>query len=833
VLSISGIVRSWSEATPESPVLLASGRRPLSYRDLHAQIEQVGANLAALGIGRRDRVALVLPNGPEAATAFLGVASAAVCAPLNPAFRHAEFDFYFSDLGARSLVVASERDSPAREIARRRQLPILELSVRSEAGAGSFELEGSGSGKTAGVDPADVALVLHTSGTTSKPKLVPLTHRNLCSSAQNVANVLGLRADDRCLNVMPFFHIHGLVGALLSSLTVGGSVICAPGFRAPSFMGWLSELEPTWYTAVPTVHQAVLARAGENAEAIARSRLRFIRSSSASLPPQVQEELERTFNVPVIESYGMTEAAHQMASNPLPPLQRKPGSVGVAAGPEIAVLDEAGRMLPAGGTGEVAIRGESVFSGYENAPDADVAAFANGWFRTGDEGSLDDEGYLFLRGRLKEIINRGGEKVSPLEVESALLSHPEVAETVVFSIPDERLGEEVGAAVVLYAQRKITVRELQEFVASSLADFKVPRAIVVVEEIPKGATGKLQRIGLADQLGLTGAETPEPVAHTTPRTPLEEELAGVWAATLGISRVGVEDDFFSLGGDSILGADVLARVGERYGRDLPLSTLLWAPTVAALAKALEGEAWDQDSLLVPIQTEGSSPPLFVTHALGNEVFNVSMLKGPLGDDQPLYAVRARLDRLDYASVEDLAVEYVEEVRSVQPSGPYCFASVCSGAALVIEMARRVQELGERVGLAAVIDPLPARRPRAPYHACRIVVHARNRRLRGAVARRLRRALPSNASRVRSPGEAEDFFHWARAIQANYRLRHLPATLSVFSTMDYETPRGYWSRFADRVDWYELAAPHVTIFHHPHVELLGELLSSALGESRVA
>ena len=301
-----------------------------------------------------------------------------------------------------------------------------------------------------------MALVLHTSGTTSRPKQVPLTHHNLCLSARNVAAALGLRTDDRCLNVMPLFHIHGLVGALLSSLAAGGSAICAPGFHAPSFFEWLSELEPTWYTAVPTIHQAVLARAAESTDAIDRSRLRFVRSSSAPLPPQVQDALEQALGVPVIESYGMTEAAHQMASNPLPPGERKPGSVGVAAGPDITVLGPDGQELPVGSVGEVAVRGASVFSGYENAPEVNASAFTNGWFRTGDEGLLDAEGYLFLRGRIKEIINRGGEKIGPLEIEDALLSHPDVQEAVAFSIPDERLGEEVGAAIVPRGAREPT-----------------------------------------------------------------------------------------------------------------------------------------------------------------------------------------------------------------------------------------------------------------------------------------------------------------------------------------------------------------------------------------
>jgi oxalate---CoA ligase len=351
-------------------------------------------------------------------------------------------------------------------------------------------------------DSGDTALVLHTSGTTSRPKIVPLLQRNVLASAAHIGATLALTPADVCLNIMPLFHIHGLIAATLSSLAAGAQVSCTPGFNALRFFGWLDEVRPTWYTAVPTMHQAILARADRNQEILARSRLRLIRSSSASLPAPVMLELERTFGVPVIESYGMTEAAHQMASNPLPPRPRKPGSVGIASGPEVAILDDAGQLLPRGEIGEVSIRGPNVTPGYEANPEANAKAFTHGWFRTGDQGLLDEDGYLRLTGRLKELINRGGEKISPLEVDEVLMTHPAVAQVVTFGMPHDKLGEDVAAAVVLREGKTATDRELRDFAATRLADFKVPRKIVILAEIPKGATGKLQRIGLAAKLGL-------------------------------------------------------------------------------------------------------------------------------------------------------------------------------------------------------------------------------------------------------------------------------------------------------------------------------------------
>jgi oxalate---CoA ligase len=492
---------------PDGSLALAAPERPpLGFGGLRRLIGETVGTLNGLGIGRGGRVAIVLPNGPEMAAAFLAIGAGTATAPLNPAYREDEFDFYLSDLEPRALVLAAGMESPARVVANRRSIPIIELMPQLDQPAGSFKLQAAGStGATSGgmAQADDVALLLHTSGTTSRPKLVPLSQRNIMASARHIGVTLALTAADRCLNIMPLFHIHGLIGAVLSSLAAGGSVFCAPGFNALKVFGWLEEAAPTWYSAVPTMHQTILARAERNREVIARRKLRFVRSSSASLPPPVMAELEQTFGCPVIESYGMTEASHQMTSNPLPPRPRKPGTVGPAAGPEVAVLDEGGRPAPAGATGEVVIRGPNVTAGYVANPTANAGAFTDGWFRTGDQGVLDADGYLTITGRLKELINRGGEKISPREVDDLLMTHPAVAQAVTFALPHDKLGEEVAAAIVLREGRSATERELRDFVSARLADFKVPRKVVFLAEIPKGATGKLQRIGLAAKLGLT------------------------------------------------------------------------------------------------------------------------------------------------------------------------------------------------------------------------------------------------------------------------------------------------------------------------------------------
>jgi acyl-CoA synthetase (AMP-forming)/AMP-acid ligase II/acyl carrier protein len=586
--TIYGLVDFHSRRNPDALALLGEGLPPLTYRRLSTQIEALGTRLNQLGIGRSDRVAVVLPNGPEIAVAFLGVAASATCAPLNPAYRADEFDFYLSDLNAKALLVSGGLDSPAVVSAQRRAIPVLKLSLDSEGDVGVFELEGQGrpaAVKAGLASSSDTALVLHTSGTTSRPKIVPLSHENLCCSAWNVRTTLGLSGSDRCLNVMPLFHIHGLVAALLASLAAGGSVVCTPGFYAPKFFEWMADYRPTWYTAVPTMHQSLLARTKENRATILQHSLRFIRSSSASLPPQVMTGLEEAFGVPVIEAYGMTEAAHQMASNPLPPGLRKPGTVGLAAGPEIGIINEVGDLLGRGDSGEIVIRGPNVTSGYENNPTANQSAFSHGWFRTGDQGFIDSEGYVSITGRLKELINRGGEKISPREVDEVLIDHPAIEQAVTFAVPHPQLGEDVGAALVLRRGFTANETDIRAFAAERLAYFKVPRWIRFLDEIPKGPTGKLQRIGLAKRLGVEAILEERP-DYLAPVTLHERAVAEIWSEVLKQDGIGRNDSFLALGGDSILATRVVARIRDSFKVEISLLSFFNAQNLADLAQVV-------------------------------------------------------------------------------------------------------------------------------------------------------------------------------------------------------------------------------------------------------
>jgi acyl-CoA synthetase (AMP-forming)/AMP-acid ligase II len=487
--------------------VVAPGRLPLTFMALRGQVERAQHVLVSAGVQPGDAVALICPNGPEALTATLGIASCASVAPLNPAYTAEELDFYLSDLAVRAVVLHPDAGKAGVVAARRGGVPAFVLTPQPAGPAGTFDLAANESLDRRGparseLRSPDVALLLHTSGTTARPKLVPLTRGRLLRSASNIAAALGLTMDDVCLNVMPLFHVHGMIGAALSSLAAGAAVFCAPGFNALRFYAWLEQSRASWYTAVPTMHQAVVARG----HARGARRLRLVRSCSSPLPESVAVKLESHFQVPVVNAYGMTEATHQIACSPLRPAGRKPGSVGLPTGPEVAVLGETGSLLPAGARGEIVLRGGTIIDGYEQPAGANAAAFANGWFRTGDEGVVDADGHISLTGRLKELINSGGEKISPYEVEDLLLRHPAVSQAVCFAIPHRTRGEAVGAAVVLRGDGQADERALRRFAADHLSAFKVPQTVVLLAQLPKGPTGKLMRIGMARALGLDAGD---------------------------------------------------------------------------------------------------------------------------------------------------------------------------------------------------------------------------------------------------------------------------------------------------------------------------------------
>lgn len=522
MISLTSLLCKAAEEFPNQRAIAVSGKYELTHSRLQATVTACAARLRAAGVGHGDVVALAFPNSIEFVVLFMAVMRArGVAAPLNAAYTAEEFEFYLGDSKSKLLLLPAEGNTAAETAAAKIGLPVAKcrFSILSE-GTGSVEFVSEspgfdldlgliGKGETdieaelSSDIHDDMALFLHTSGTTSRPKGVPLTQLNLATSTLHIKETYEFSTSDATVITLPLFHVHGLVAGLLSSLISGASVVLPSTgrFSASTFWTDMRTHGATWYTAVPTIHQILLERHATKPED-QYPELRFIRSCSASLAPIVLERLESAFGAPVLEAYAMTEASHQMTSNPLPHSGgRKPGSVGKATGIELTILDENGVPQSKGCTGEVCIRGANVTKGYQNNPEANESAFQFGWFHTGDLGYLDEEGYLFLKGRIKELINRGGEKISPFEVDAVLLSHPFVAQAVAFAVPDEKYGEEVNAAVVPVEGVSVMEEDVISTCKKNLAAFKVPKRVFVTDSLPKTASGKIQRRIMAEHFG--------------------------------------------------------------------------------------------------------------------------------------------------------------------------------------------------------------------------------------------------------------------------------------------------------------------------------------------
>ena len=707
---------AWATRTPDAPALVIEGREPLTHGGLAEVRSTLAARLNAAGFGRNDRIAIVHPGGPEGAATVIGVYGCATAVPLNPDATLGEFVLCFRDMRIQALVVAADFDTPAVGAAQHLNLPVFRVEGDPEAPAGWVTLSGETDRpprEAEPVRPDDIAVLFRTSGSTSHSKTVPTLHRHFRAAVGNVAALFEQTAADRCLNLMPLFHQHGLSTALSVPLSAGGSVICMADFDIETFFRWLVVLRPTWYSGSYTFHHAVAAHAADYREYIEGASLRFARTASGRLEPEIAEQLETSLGIPLLQTYACSEASI-IAGNPLPPRQRKLGSVGMPITESVVILDADGTQLPSGETGEVSIRGPNVFEGYENDATANAAAFANGWFRTGDEGYFDDDGYLFLTGRIKEVINRGGEKVTPSEVDAALLAHPAVRQASTFAVPHPTLGEEVAAAVVLEPDGDVSAEALSGFVRERLAGFKAPRRIVFADEIPLGPTGKVQRRLLAAAFGLDGdgsaAGTGNGSAAGAERaaSEIEARLAALWADALGLDHVGLDEDFFLLGGDSLQAVELFLRVEKAFGQRLPRSVLFEAGTVSAMARHIAAAV--PSSCIVPIQPEGVRSPFFCVHGGTGEVLNFRDLAKHLGPDQPFYAIQA--SGLDGAMgpsgplvrVEDIAAHYIGEMKKVQPSGPYYLGGFSYGGRVAFVMARQLRAAGERVDLLALLDP---------------------------------------------------------------------------------------------------------------------------------
>ena len=707
--SMCDVVRRHARETPDAPAFLADGREPLTYAGLADLMARWQKSLNDMGLGRGDRIAIVHPGGAGLAAAVAGIWNCATAVPTNPNFTPGEFAIHLRDVGAKAIAVDAEMDTPARDVAQRQGLPVLEIRQTDDRVAGMVDITGDRIGEAAhpGMTGADdYAHILVTSGTTSRSKIVPIRHRNLLARVEYGSSLCRIRQDDRCINLMPLYHSGGLSAPFCESLHAGGSLLSISDFSADLFFDLLARSEPTWYAGGPTHHHAVRSLAPNYQDAIARVQLRFIRNGSGHLDSDISQDLEKIFKAPVIDNYSTTETG-RLCGRKLPPAIHKRGTVGISAGGEIAIMDPDGRMLPVGERGEICVRGPHIFDGYENDPDANEEAFRDGWFRPGDEGVFDEDGFLTITGRIKDFIKRGGEKIGPSEVDDALMRHPGVSEVAAFPIPHATLGEDVAAAVVPVAGKELTEDAIADFLRGNLAPYKMPRRILIVDAIPKSSVGKVQRRLLAEAFGIVaGKPSPQPESSEDDRsaTPLEARLQTIWAETLGVDHVGLNDDYFTLGGDSLQAVELFLRIEKELGRKLPRAVLFEAATVADMARRIEDVT--PPRCIVTIQPNGRRPPFFCIHDRNGEVLNFRELSRLVGDEQPFYGIQSLgLDGspVPFTNIEDMAAFYVREIQKVQAAGPYYVGGYSFGGRAAIAIANRLRALGEEVALLAILD----------------------------------------------------------------------------------------------------------------------------------
>jgi acyl-CoA synthetase (AMP-forming)/AMP-acid ligase II/thioesterase domain-containing protein/acyl carrier protein len=864
------ILGGFAQATPDAPAIIAEGRTPLTYRELVLQSDRIRERLNSMGFGRGDRIAIVGRSDAATAALITAVVTGATAMPMNPELSIAEFVVYLRDLKARAVAIDADLDTAARAAAAKIGLPVLEYERIGSDVAGMIDIRpGTVVGTATRPDPAepdDLVLVLMTSGTTTNSKLIPITHRQLIIKADRYARALDIRPTDRLLNLMPLFHGHGLQGAVFTSYYTGGSFLMLPAFSADEFFRLISTQAPTWYTGSYTFHHAICQAAPDHAEELKKSCLRVVRVGSGLLEAKIANELEGHLGALVLSNYSCTEVS-LICSAPLPPVPRRSGTVGrpLEDGNEVAIMGPDKQLLPPGKRGEVVVRSADVFTGYENDPATNAECFVDGWYRTGDEGVFDDDGYLTLTGRIKDIINRGGEKITPLEVDGALKSHPDVADAMTFPIPHVTLGEEVAAAVIPAPGSDFTDEVLSKYLRGRLAPFKVPRRFVIVDKFPMGPTGKIPRRGLAEAFGLTAASAaarPERVPDDRPATPLEAKLQRLWTEVLRLDRVGLHEDFFMLGGDSLQAVELFLRIEREFGRRLPRSVLFEAGTVAKMAQTIEEIV--PSPCLVPIQPKGNRPPFFCVHDANGEVLNYRDLAHLVGDAQPFYGIQCRgLDGEEepFTNVDDMAGHYVREIKKIQPVGPYYIGGYSFGGRVAYVMAQQMRAAGEEIAFLGLLDVYS----QAGQHRARLrdwFAHHQTR-LKGLPVSRMPAYLLLRVSNFalmvymtsrrksysaawhfyKSRGKALPRFLYLPVpandmVRASYRARPYDGDATLFKAERYA-----WTHADQHEGWHRLikgkltirpiSGRHYEIVKPPHVRTLAAELADALEKAQAA
>jgi oxalate---CoA ligase len=856
-----------------TPALFSGDRAEATGEQLLDMVREVSVTLNRMGIRRGTRVAYALPDSAETAVLALACMSVCTAVPVNPRMPVNEFTSALQRLHVDTVIVPADIESNGRRAAQDLKLRTLDVTQDPSDRAGAIRFIGQPSpdALVTQFEPEwttahDVAMVVQTSGTTGQSKIVPLTHQNILSMMLANCQVLALTPQDRCLGLMPLYHIHGL-GALLCALLSRGSVFVSQGFKAADFFLQLRQFGPTWYTAVPTVHQSVLAHADEHKDLVAdvarRRQLRFIRSGSAPMPRGVAQQLVKTFNTRYIEACGATECSAYICSNRYG--EERIGSVGKPMpGNIVHVIDEQGLPVGPDVEGELVVQGPGVFGGYEGNPQLNANAFIEGFFRTGDLARTDDDGYVYLTGRLKEQINRAGLKVSPREVDDAIATHPGVLKVATFALPDPVVGEEVACAIVKRAgQERLSALDLQRFVADQLADYKVPRRVVFVDDIPTNAVGKICRVTLAEQLGLIAQPpTTTPTAGQAgpwnePVSATQIAIATIWSRVLGRTIDNIDIDFYAAGGDSLQAMDLSLELEHRFSRLVPVAAISSNATIRTLARAIEDDGW-RPTPGAPVVFQKSAtkvPTLFCLPGVGGNVFCYAGVATRLADTRvPIVGLPLPgTDGLEapLPSVDAIADRYLSHVRLFQPHGPYVIAGYSFGGRVGFEVCRRLIKAGESVRALVLIDtpgpdwppPLPEfarwrlrllrliREPASQTIGRLMRLGRRKRRTPEAILKSLELQTAS-PERQRIQVALVNAVEQASADWTPERIDVpivvLRAARPVWEHCDTRDPTMGWTPFSTRpVRVMPIQGSHGTVFNEQHVDSLAQAIGSQL------
>ncbi|KJS79279.2 MAG: acyl-CoA synthetase [Pseudomonas sp. BICA1-14] len=694
-----------AHGAPDRSAVLSTRFAPLDHRGLQQMIDQTRRQLRLAGFGRDARIGVLLPEAPQAAVAIIAVACSAVAVPLDPRLGPAELDQFLQQLPLDALLISSDGDQQGRAAAERHGLTLISAEAAAD-GSPALQLDMPLAAQPAADDlpEADApAFILRSSGTTALPKLIPFTHRNMLTAARKWQRWFGLDAGDRCLCVSAPYYSHGLKVTILTPLLTGGSVAFPLSPAVVDLHEWFESLRPSWYSAGPALHRAILEAASAHPEGLGTQRPRFASSGGAPLGQDIIDAFEQTMGFPLLEHYGSSEAA-QIAVNT--PTERKADTVGRPWPETLSIVDENGNPLAAGGRGEIRVRGATVMPGYLGDDTLNREVLRDGWFHTGDIGSLDEDGFLRLHGRLREVINRGGEKVSLSEVDAVLLRHPAVADAAAFAVPHQRLGQDVAAAVVLRPGMQVAAEELQRYLRGELVYFKVPRRVQIIEALPRGLTGKVLRHRLADAYLEQRSARARAAAVAEAASELEQQVLALWRRLLKTEAVGPNDNFLDCGGDSLLATEMLAGLEQMLGRVIPESLLVEAETARELAARLENLA----NHVIPVIDFNAQPgrtPLFWFHGdFAHGGYYIRRLARLLGPQQPLTAIAPHgMDNEPIpASVQQMARERLPLILARQAQGPYRIGGYCNGALVAFEAARLLIEAGHEVEIVALIDP---------------------------------------------------------------------------------------------------------------------------------